>query len=194
MFLSRTATRWVSSQTKAGWRVSSRTDSIPLSAGVDGNSGATWGQDDRITFSRAETLWQIPAAGGVAQQVTRLDKEKGELSHQWPTVVADGKVVLFVLLTGSGRGAAHIEALTLATDQRKVLVDQGIRPLYAPSGHLILFRNDAALAATFDVDRLAVTGPFIRLVEDLAVDLNGGVPVATLSAAGALVYPTSVRQ
>jgi serine/threonine protein kinase/Tol biopolymer transport system component len=163
---------------------------VPLTADVDTGHGAAWGPDDRITFSRAGALWQLAASGGVASQVTRLDTEKGELSHAWPAVVAAGKVILFSVTTGSSRAATHIEALTVSTGRRQVLIDPGTRPLFAPTGHLIFFRNDAALAAAFDVDRLAVTGPFTRVVEALAVD-NIGVPVATVSDAGALVYPAS---
>ncbi len=163
---------------------------VPLASDANSTQGGAWGTDDRITFGRAGALWQIPAAGGAAWQVTRLDSEKGELKHLSPTVVADGKVVLFTVVTGSGRGAAHIEALTLATGQRQVLVDPGTFPLYAPSGHLVFFRDDALLATAFDGDRLAVTGPPIRVVENLAVD-TVGVPVVALSPAGALLYPTN---
>jgi serine/threonine protein kinase/Tol biopolymer transport system component len=163
---------------------------VPLTADVNTSQGAAWGPDDRITFSRAGELWQVAASGGVASQVTRLDEKKGELSHAWPAAVAAGKVILFSVTTGSSRGAAHIEALTVATGRRQVLIDPGTRPLFAPTGHLIFFRNDVALAAAFNVERLAVTGPFTRVVETLAVD-NTGVPVATVSDAGALVYPAS---
>jgi hypothetical protein len=102
---------------------------VPLVGDVSFLGGGAWGTDDRVTFVRAGALWQIPAAGGTAAPVTRLEQGKGELSHQSPTVVADGKVLLFTVVTGSSRGAAHIEALTLATGQRRVLVDPGLRPL-----------------------------------------------------------------
>jgi hypothetical protein len=36
----------------------------PLTAGADFHMGAAWTADDRITFGRDGTLWQIPAAGG----------------------------------------------------------------------------------------------------------------------------------
>src|SRR5262249_17846675 len=107
--------------------------------------------------------------------------------HQWPTVVSGGKVLLFTVVTGSGRGSAHIEALTLATGQRPVVVDPGTFPLYAPSGHLIFFRDDGLLAPTFDGSRLMVTALPIRGIEGLGVDLTGA-PVAALSTWGALVY------
>jgi eukaryotic-like serine/threonine-protein kinase len=162
---------------------------VPLVGDVDFNSGGAWGPDDRITFARTGGLWQIPAAGGAATQVTHVNKGTAELSHQWPTVVADGKVVLFTVVTGTGRGAAHIEALALATGKRQIVVDPGTFSLYAPSGHLIFYRNDALLAATFDVNRGVVTGPPIRVLDGLMLD-NTGAPLAALSTTGALVYPS----
>ena len=160
---------------------------VPLVADADHVAGGAWGTDDRITFGRGGALWQISATGGAVTPLTHLNQGKGELSHRWPTVVADGKIVLFTVVTGSARAAAHIEALTLATGTRQILVDPGIVPLYAPSGHLMFFRDDALLAEAFGVTPLAVTGPSIRVLDDVAVDA-AGTPVAALSQAGTLGY------
>ena len=43
------------------------------------------------------------------------------------------------------------------------------------------------LAAAFDADRLALTGPPIRVVESLAIEATGG-PIAGMSQTGVLVY------
>jgi Tol biopolymer transport system component len=160
---------------------------VTLVADADYYAGGAWGTDDRITFGRADALSQISATGGAVTPLTQLNRGKGELAHRWPTVVADGKIVLFTVVTGSARAAAHIEALTLATGTRQILVDPGIVPLYAPSGHLIFFRDDALLAEAFGVTPLAVIGPSIRVLDDVAVD-GSGVPVAALSQAGTLGY------
>ena len=165
---------------------------VPLASGVDWTAGGVWGQDDRLTFTREGALWQASSEGGVATQLTRLDKAKGEVSHRWPTITSDGKVLLFTVVTGHSRDAAHIESLTLATGQRQVLIDRGSVPLYAPSGHLIFYRDGALFAVAFDVTRTAVTGPTVRVLENLAVDTNG-VPKVALSQTGALVYTSNVH-
>ena len=69
---------------------------------ADYSAGASWGADDRITFGRAGGLWQIPASGGRATQLTALDTGKREIIHAWPTVLAGGKVLLFTSITGNG--------------------------------------------------------------------------------------------
>jgi serine/threonine protein kinase/Tol biopolymer transport system component len=155
------------------------------------SAGATWGPDDRITFVRAGALWQVPASGGQAKRLTTLDSGKQELLHAWPTIIAQGRILLFVSITGSSRAAAHIEALSLPTGERRVIVEPGTFPLYAPSGQLVFFRDGALLGAPFDVDRLEVTGPVVRVLEKLAVGTTMDAPVAALSNAGSLAYAPS---
>jgi serine/threonine protein kinase/Tol biopolymer transport system component len=155
------------------------------------SAGAAWGADDRITFVRAGALWQVPASGGPAKQLTTLDRGKGELLHAWPSVIAQGRILLFASITGSSRGASHIEALSLPTGQRRVIVESGTFPLYEPSGHLVFFRDGALLGAPFDVDRLEVTGPVVRVLENLAVGTTMDAPLAALSNAGSLTYAPS---
>jgi Tol biopolymer transport system component len=152
------------------------------------SAGAAWGADDRITFVRAGALWQVPASGGPAKQLTTLDTGKRELLHAWPNAIAQGKILLFASITGRSRGAAHIEALSLPAGQRHVIVESGTFPLYAPSGHLVFFRDGALLGAPFDVDRLEVTGPVVRVLENLAVGTTMDAPLAALSNAGSLTY------
>ena len=155
------------------------------------SAGAAWGADDRITFVRAGALWQVPASGGPAKQLTTLDSGKGELLHAWPSVIAQGRILLFASITGSSRGASHIEALSLPAGQRRVIVESGTFPLYAPSGHLVFFRDGALLGAPFDADRLEVTGPVVRVLENLAVGTTMDAPLAALSNAGSLTYAPS---
>ena len=161
---------------------------VTLADDVDISSGATWGADDRITFGRGGTLWQIRASGRDAQQLTTLDHEKHELLHAWPTAVAGGKAILFASVTGIGRDAAHIEALQ--SGQRHVVVESATYPLYTPTGHLIFFRNGTVFAVRFDLNRLAINGPPARVVDDVAVDTTGA-PLLSVSASGSLVYTPS---
>jgi Tol biopolymer transport system component len=60
-----------------------------------------------------------------------------------------------------------------------------------PSGHLVFFRDGALLGAPFDVDRLEVTGPVVRVLENLAVGTTMDAPLAALSDAGSLAYAPS---
>jgi eukaryotic-like serine/threonine-protein kinase len=158
---------------------------------IDNNAGGgAWGPDDRITFSRGGTLWQVPATGGPARQLTTLDQAKNERLHMYPTVVADGKVILFESVAGGDRTVTHIEALTLTTAQRHRVIDAGSNPVYASSGHVIFFRDGVLLAAPFDADKLKVTGPEVKVLENISLDQVGN-PMVALSNAGSLAYVAS---
>src|SRR5262249_4849160 len=132
---------------------------------------------------------QVPASGrGSEKQLTTLDSGKHEILQSWPTTVAGSKAILFTSVTGSGRDAAHIEAVSIATGDRRVIIESARFPIYAPTGHLIFFRDGALLAAAFDLDRLELTGPPVRVIEKLAVDTTGA-PRVDVSSSGSLIYP-----
>jgi serine/threonine-protein kinase len=162
---------------------------VPLvQGGVNAFDGVTWGIDGNITYVYKNALWQIPAKGSLPpRQVTKLDGTKGELKHVLPVAIGDGSQVLFTVITGRDRDAAHIEALTLRTGQHTVIVDKAKAPLLTSTGHLLFFRGDAIVAVRFDADRQQVEAPFVRVLEDVAVDTFGR-PYLTISETGTLVY------
>jgi Tol biopolymer transport system component/aminoglycoside phosphotransferase (APT) family kinase protein len=159
-----------------------------LASEIDFFTGGFWGSDGQITFGRRGALWQIPARGGAAKQVTHVDANQTE-SHLFPTVVNDGKVILFTAAS-RGRGAARIEALTLATGERKVVVVPGTSSFHVPGGPMIFFRDGALLAAAFDADQLSLSGPAVRVIESLALGPGAG-PIVALSHTGVLVYAST---
>jgi Tol biopolymer transport system component len=156
-------------------------------ADADYTMGSAWGPDDRITFGREATLWQIAATGGSPTHLTTLDTASGELAHAFPAMVGR-TAILFTSITANRK--ARIEAVSLATGQRHVVVESGTLPMYASSGHLIFFRDEALLAAPFDADSLTVTGPPIRIIEILGMG-TGGAPLVAIAGSGSFVYATS---
>jgi serine/threonine-protein kinase len=156
-----------------------------LASGVDSQRPA-WG-DEQIVFTRERTLWQIAASGGAPTQLTTLDDKRGDLLHAWPLLVPQARAILFMCLTQGG--SARVESLSLPTGERRVLLEQASFPLYAPSGHLIFYRDGAVLAAPFDAKRLTLTGPpGVVVVEGV------GAPHVALSETGSLVYATGATR
>ena len=162
---------------------------VTLASEVDYTTGGAWGADDRITFGRKSVLWQVPTSGGPATQLTTLDSQMGELLHAFPTVISGGKALLFATVTGVNRGAAHIEALSLTggAARRSKVNDSGTSPSYVESGHLIFFRGDTLLAAAFDEERLQVTGPAVKVIEQVGMT-SVGAPMLAVSRAGSVAY------
>jgi len=150
--------------------------------------GGDWGEDDQIVFVRGGTLWRIPASGGTAVQLTKLGGPQGDTLHAHPTILPGGKAVLFAAYSGA---ETRIDALSLATGERRTVIDRGTLPLYAESGHLVFVRGGELLMTRFDADRLSITGSAPQAVEKLPVQLQG-IPSIDVSSSGTVVYtPTT---
>jgi hypothetical protein len=148
-------------------------------------SGAAWGDDNRIVFVRNGALWRIPSSGGAPEQLMTLDAGRKEVRQAWPTVLPGAHAILFASSTGTS-GDTRIEALVLATRERRLLVERGTRPQYVASGHLVFHRDGKLLAAPFDAENLTVGSP--KPVQEDVPEGGAGTPVGDVSPAGTLVY------
>ena len=126
-------------------------------------AGASWGPDDRIVFASGSRspLHVVSARGGDPEPLTQLDVEAGEVSHQHPEILPDGRTLLF----DSG---GWLHALDLVTGRRVALVP-GVAPRYASSGHLILSRGSDLWATSFDPSSLEVSSALVPLVDGVAL-------------------------
>jgi serine/threonine-protein kinase len=155
--------------------------------------GATWLADGTIVFPRPyHGLQRVSAEGGEPTAVTSLSQKPPEFDHHSPSPLPGGRALLFTVHESDGR--FNIAVQTLTSGERKVVVQSAYDARYVPSGHVVFARNSAILAVPFDLQRLAVTGPPVTLVEnveDFAVDGYGGY---RLSATGTLVFPPATPQ
>ena len=129
--------------------------------------GGDWGPDDQILISRRDGIFQVPAGGGALKSLIRSDSEKGELGLAFPQLLPGGKVLLFTIQMDQG---FQIVAQELASGERHVLIKgdgvQGVGGLarYAP-GFLIYSQAGALFAMPFNLARLEVTGPPVRMAQ-----------------------------
>lgn len=152
--------------------------------------GASWGEDDTILFGSTSGLWRVSADGGVAQQVTALDTERGDLLHSRPQRLPGGRGVIFTVGRG-GVDETHVAILSEATGEISTLFP-GISPRFSPSGHLLYGRADGVLmGVAFDPARLETTGPAAPLLNDITVKPAGTMDFA-VSRNGSLTYLTGV--
>jgi eukaryotic-like serine/threonine-protein kinase len=159
-----------------------------VSDGANFLYGASWGDGNRIVFVRAGSLWQVAASGGTPSQLTMLGGPKGDTLHAHPVVLPGGQTVLFGAASGE---QWRVESLSIATGERRTVIERATMPLYAASGHLIFFRDGELLAAPFDPDRLEVTGPASQAIEKLPTQLQD-LPSIDISASGTVIYaPTT---
>jgi serine/threonine-protein kinase len=166
-----------------------------------GPRGATWGADNSIIFapSAASALLRVSADGGNPQPVTTLDRTQNEASHRWPQFLPGGEAIVYSAgptVSVFGWIEARVLAQSLKTGARRVVVQHGTFPHYAPSGHLLYFQGGIAYAQLFDPDRLQVSGeamPVLERVPNLG-GINGGAFEFALSSTGTLAYAPGVTR
>ena len=167
--------------------------STVTSTGV-GGPGVAWGYDGFIYFdaSGVGPLRRIRDTGGVSEDVSVRDSAGGELQHNWPDPLPNGRGVLMVIDRG-GPGinvstTNDIAVLDLKTHKHRVLV-RGVFARYATSGHILYVTAGGVLmAAPFDQDRLEFTGSPVALLEGISIRRGGGGVDFTISETGTLWY------
>jgi serine/threonine-protein kinase len=131
----------------------------------------------------------VPASGGTPERITTLDTDHHERTHRFPTILPDGRTVLFVAATTdiASYADAQIIAQPMAGGARKVVVQGGTSPQFA-MGQLVYNRGDALVAVPFDVRRLEVTGRPVTVATDVAWSAVFAVTHAALARDGTLSY------
>jgi serine/threonine-protein kinase len=107
----------------------------------------------------------------------------------WPEFLPGRHAVLFTIMPATGGpDNTQIAVLDLRTNTQTVLVRGGHHAHYVPSGHLVYGGPGGTLRAVpFDLDRLAVMGIPVPVVEEVAITPYGAVDVV-VAANGTLAY------
>ena len=155
--------------------------------------GGVWLDDDTIVYSPQYTagLWRVLARGGKTEELTKLDPAKGERTHRWPSLLPDGKRVLFTV--GSNRSpsnydAAEVDVLDVSTGKRGKVFEGGSMPRFVPPDRLVVVRSNTALVAPFDPRRAIVMGDAAPVIEHVGGDPSGGSAYVAAAADGTMAY------
>jgi serine/threonine-protein kinase len=167
------------------------------SAAVEGDDAPTWGEGGNIVYPSTDGLWVVPATGGAAHRLTKVDSAAGERWHGTPHFLPGGEAVVFAI----GRSGPSLAVVTL--DGRVTRFEQrGALPRYVDDlsgGGRLLFDDFAGsvFAVPFDIGRLAITGSAVSVLQgmflrrsDLGfwdVSRNGTLVQASGSTDGTLV-------
>jgi Tol biopolymer transport system component/tRNA A-37 threonylcarbamoyl transferase component Bud32 len=125
--------------------------------------GGTWSSDGRVVFVRDGSLWVVPATGGTPSRLLSLDADRRETRQMSPVFLPAANAILFSSIAANDPNTARVESLTLATGERRVLVDRGMYPRYVSSGQLVFSRDDELFSVPFDAARLQLTGSPVRV-------------------------------
>ncbi len=155
-----------------------------LASGADIVGSATW-VPGGVVFNRDRALWIVPE-GGEPRALTQLDEARGEVLHTDPAMLPDGRTVLFSSMT-QDPGAARIEAVSVESGTRSVILDRATTPAWSSTGHLLFARDEAVMAAPADAMSGAVRGTAVTVIPAGVVATQGsGALGYRLGAGGAL--------
>ncbi|HXT25163.1 MAG TPA: protein kinase [Candidatus Eisenbacteria bacterium] len=156
---------------------------------VSNPHGGSWSNRGTIAYSALPVgpLQQTPDAAAAPRPLTHL--EKGEVSHRSPEFLPGGKSLLFTAGTSSFNWGeeAHVVALQENSDRRE-LITGAVSPKYAATGHLVYAQGGNVLAAPFDAQRLAITGPAAPLVEGVLQSRITGAAQYAIANNGSLAF------
>jgi eukaryotic-like serine/threonine-protein kinase len=164
---------------------------------------SAWGPDNRILFTPgpASAIHVVPASGGTPQPVTRLDAASGEVQHDSPAFLPDGRHFLFFSI-GSKTGGVldprgiYLGSLVASSAAPRLLVAGATQARYA-NGHLLFVQNGTLMAQPFDAKALSLGGSPFPLVEDVkqpTAGATGATAAFSVSADNAiLAYQSAVR-
>jgi len=159
--------------------------------------GGSWNREGVIIFGRAPgTLMRVSANGGPAAPVTALDPSRGDLFHDFPIFLPDGRHFIYrVTSSKAGKSGVYVGSLDvkpqeqdptqlLATDFAAVYVP----PLGLLKGQLLFVRDGTLMTQPFDADRLELAGEAIAVAEGLG--FYRSFSFFSASANGVLAYRT----
>jgi serine/threonine-protein kinase len=155
--------------------------------------GAVWLPDDTIVYSPEYVtgLWRVPAAGGAPSPAVELDSEKGERTFRWPTVLPDGKTVLFTVgSTDSPNNYdnAGISAFSLDTGERHDILQGANMVRFLAPDKLAFTRGGDLYVVDFDPDSLETSGHPLSVQEGVGGDPSSGAGFFDVSRNGDLVH------
>ncbi len=153
-------------------------------------TGIRW-EGNVIVFGQGgRGIMRVSQDGGTPEVLVRV--KEGETAYN-PQLLPDGEHVLFTLAAGKAPSRwdrAQILAESLRTHERTLILDGGSDARYLPSGYLLYALAGAVYAAAFDIEKLAVHGQRVPVVEGVRRSSGGftGGAAFSLSDNGTLAY------
>ena len=130
--------------------------------------GGSWGSDGTILFvPDGKSVQRIPASGGTPVEVTRLNADRKELIHGWPSFLPGKKdFLLWVYSSEKQHEGVYIGAID--SSELRPLPPLRTQAQYA-RGYLFFGRDRNLMAQRFDPDTQQLSGEAIRVAEGLGV-------------------------
>ncbi len=156
--------------------------------------GGSWNKEGTIIFngSASGPLSRVSAAGGQAMRLTKLDSNRSEVSHRWPSFLPDGLHFLYVSRI-SNSGVTEDDAIFLASLDTTVtprIVARASSSVDYANGHILFARGPTLMAQPFDLMELQTSGDAFPIAEHIYFESSTSKAAFSVSQNGILVYQT----
>jgi len=162
---------------------------VTLCPTIGAPRGASWGSDDTILFATSDPtagLLRVAAAGGTPTVVTTPDAARGERDHLFPSVLPNGRAVLFTIASSNDE-TAQVAVRDLTTGHTVTLIRGGSHAEYVAPGYLVYAVAGTLRAVRFDPETLGVLSDPVPVVEGMTTRTSGAAEFS-VSGTGALAY------
>jgi Tol biopolymer transport system component len=151
---------------------------------AESGRGGMWNSDNIIFFAPGANtaLYRVPANGGEAVAVTKLDT--GQTSHRFPQPLPGNRQFLFYA-TGDKPGIYIASQGSMETKQLTAADSTGA---FAAPGWLFFLRQAALVAQRLDLSNAELTGNPITIVDSLISGAIPGASAFSVSATGLITY------
>ena len=152
--------------------------------------GLSWSGDTLFFGVYRRGIMRVSAGGDAAQLVVTVADDEQPYG---PQLLPDGDHLLFTLASGYGVNRwenARVVTQSLASGERRVILENATDARYLKSGHLVYAARDGVFAVRFDAQSGAVAGPPVASMAGVRRS-NGratGAAQFSVSDAGSLVY------
>jgi eukaryotic-like serine/threonine-protein kinase len=141
------------------------------------STGISWSKQDVILFASRTGINRVSAAGGEIEKVTQLDTKRGDLGQGGPVFLPDGQHFFYLVVADKDHTGIYLRALDQKPDQLDGprLTEADSTPQFAlgadgSSGNLLFLRADTLMTRPFDIRSLQLTGPAVRVADNVGTD------------------------
>lgn len=157
-----------------------------------------WNRDGVILLAPAPNedrlgslgLFRIPADGGVPEPVTRLDPERSETSHGWPSFLPDGRRFVYLARSNDPAHDGAVMMGSLDSGERTRLFESDSHAVYA-GGCFLFMRGSRLVAQPFDLAALRATSEAVTIAEGVERNPESRRGAFAVSDNGVLAYRTT---
>jgi serine/threonine protein kinase/Tol biopolymer transport system component len=156
---------------------------------VEAPLGMRWDEHGIVIGQSAKGILRFSPNGGTPEVIAAAGSDE---FMGYPQILPGGRALLYtVKKTAESWDTAQIVVQPLGGGERKVLVAGGTDGRYLPTGHLVYVLSGVMLAVRFDVERLAVIGGPVPVVEGVRRAIGpttSGSAQMAIAQSGTLVY------